>query len=143
MRCMANVLVIDDEQTIIRLLSAFLTDEGHRVWTAANGQAGLMSLERGPRPDVVLLDLRMPVLPGRAVIEAMRRRRDWREIPIIVLTAQAPDSDEMPPLGSYDALVQKPFDLDCLSGLINRLTRAAGTAIVSAPAGEAAGTCQG
>lgn len=140
---MANVLVIDDEQTIIKLLCAFLTDEGHRVWTAAHGQAGLAFLERGLRPDVVLLDLRMPVLSGRAVVEAMQRRCEWREIPIIVLTAQAPDSDEMPPPGSYYALVQKPFDLDRLLTLINRLTaRAAGSAVVSS-ADEVAANCQG
>lgn len=141
---MANVLVIDDEQTITRLLSAFLTDEGHRVWTAPDGQAGLKFLERGPRPDVVLLDLRMPALPGRAVVEAMRRRCDWRDVPVVILTAQDPHSDDVPPPGSYAALVQKPFDLDRLAGLIRRLTaRTAGSVSVSEPAGEAAGNCQG
>lgn len=120
-KTMASVLVVDDEPAICTLLSVFLTTEGYHVRTAANGREALASLERGPRPDLILLDLNMPILTGREVIHTLRANQAWRSIPVVVLTASAPGSAVMPPAGTFSVLLHKPFDLDELLAIVNRL----------------------
>lgn len=119
---MSSIMVIDDEPAICTLLSVFLTSEGYWVRTAANGKEGLDSLERGPRPDLVLLDLSMPVMTGRALIEAVRANRSLCDIPVIVLSASAPGSPVMPAPGTFDAFLHKPFDLDQLLAVVRQYT---------------------
>ena len=84
---MATVLVVDDEPLIAMALEAALEDAGHRVATAANGRQGLDRLVEGPRPDVVLLDMMMPVMNGPAMLGAMATDPDLRGIPVIVLSS--------------------------------------------------------
>lgn len=120
---MASILVVDDEPAICSLMTVFLTGEGYWVRTAANGQQALAALARGPLPDLILLDLCMPVMPGRAVLAAVRADRNWRDIPVVVLTASAPGSPEMPLPGTYETLLQKPFDLDELLATVRQHTK--------------------
>ena len=68
---MTTVLVVDDEPLIAMALEAALEDAGYRVATAANGRQGLERLAEGPRPDLVLLDMMMPVMNGPAMLAAM------------------------------------------------------------------------
>lgn len=119
---MASILVVDDEPAICALLRVFLTSEGYWVRAAANGKEGLAVLERGPLPDVILLDLSMPVMTGRAMIEALRADRRLRGIPVVVLTASAPGSAVMPPSGTFAMLLHKPFDLDELLAVVRQYT---------------------
>jgi CheY-like chemotaxis protein len=67
---MATVLVVDDEFGIVDVLETILTDEGYRVLTACNGKQGLVRLAE-ERPDVVLLDLMMPILGGAGMLREM------------------------------------------------------------------------
>src|SRR3712207_7615497 len=82
---MTTVLVVDDEPLIAMALEAALEDAGHRVATAAKGRQGLERLAEAPRPDLVLLDMMMPVMHGPAMLAAMGADPDLRGIAVVVL----------------------------------------------------------
>jgi len=106
-----RALVVDDEPAIRNAISARLKMEGYTVITAQDGQEGLDRLAE--RPDVVLLDVDMPEMDGFTVLERMRAEPDWRDIPVIVMTAHARSPEEVSrglSLGANDYL-RKPFDL--------------------------------
>jgi CheY-like chemotaxis protein len=84
---MATVLVVDDEPLIAMALEAALEDAGYAVVTAANGRQGLERLAEAPRPDLVLLDMMMPVMNGPAMLAAMAADPDLRGIPVVVLSS--------------------------------------------------------
>ena len=84
---MATVLVVDDEPLIAMALEAMLEDAGYGVATAANGRQGLERLAAAPRPDLVLLDMMMPVMNGPAMLAAMAADPDLARIPVVVLSS--------------------------------------------------------
>ncbi len=84
---MTTVLVVDDEPLIAMALEAALDDAGYRVATAANGRQGLERLVEEPRPDLVLLDMMMPVMNGPAMLAAMAADPDLAGIPVVVLSS--------------------------------------------------------
>ena len=84
---MTTVLVVDDEPLIAMALEAMLEDAGYRVVTAANGRQGLERLAEAPRPEIVLLDMMMPVMNGPAMLTAMAADPDLAGIPVIVLSS--------------------------------------------------------
>ena len=84
---MTTVLVVDDEPLIAMALEAALEDAGYGVSTAANGRQGLERLAEAPRPEIVLLDMMMPVMNGPAMLAAMAADPDLRGIPVVVLSS--------------------------------------------------------
>ena len=84
---MTTVLVVDDEPLIAMALEAMLEDAGYGVATAANGRQGLERLAEAPRPDLVLLDMMMPVMNGPAMLAAMAADPELRGIPVVVLSS--------------------------------------------------------
>ncbi|MGE5549812.1 MAG: response regulator [Bacteroidota bacterium] len=117
---MPRILVVDDEQAIALILSEALNDEGHDVATAFDGYAALEQLRRRP-PDVVLLDLRMPGMSGRLVLETMRANAVIRNTPVILITGAVPNAKDFPPEGTYQAVIFKPFDVKVVTKLVNDL----------------------
>jgi CheY-like chemotaxis protein len=107
-----TVLLVDDEHAIIDALSGILEDEGYRVVTAANGREALARLEAHlPPPDVALVDVMMPVMDGRELLQRMQADARWKHIPVVMMSA-VPRSI----LGRETELAcadffQKPFDL--------------------------------
>ena len=83
----AEILVVDDDPATRDVLRRTLVKAGWRIGEAASGPAFLDALERS-RPAVVVLDLMMPSMNGFEVLEAMRRRDEWRDIPVVVVTAK-------------------------------------------------------
>jgi CheY-like chemotaxis protein len=102
------VLVVDDEPAVRAMLSGFLEKAGYAVESAPNGEAGLRLLQRGPPPDLICLDLMMPVMTGFEVLKQMQLNPRWGAIPVIVLTATPGHS-----AGTLevDAVLKKPFNL--------------------------------
>jgi CheY-like chemotaxis protein len=102
-----TVLVIDDEQPVREVLSRFLTKAGYEVKVAADGQQALQMVHSQSPPDLIVLDLNMPVMSGFEVLSALRINPEWTKIPVVVLTATMGYS-----AGHLqaDALLQKPFD---------------------------------
>jgi len=108
---MARVLVIEDEADLREVLQYNLTQAGHRPFTAATGDAGLkLALE--VKPDIVLLDLMLPDVPGTIVAKSLRREPLTQFVPIIMVTAKAEEIDRIVgfELGADDYVV-KPFSV--------------------------------
>jgi two-component system response regulator MprA len=118
----ARILVIEDDEAILKFLRRGLAYEGYTVDTAHDGQAGLL-LARDTPPDLVILDLMLPGIDG---LEVCRRLRAGGPVPIIILTAKDTVNDRIVGLdmGADDYLV-KPFDLDELLARIRALLRRA------------------
>jgi CheY-like chemotaxis protein len=116
---MATILVVDDEFGIGELLVALLTDEGHRVLAAVNGRQALERMAEA-RPDLVISDLMMPVMDGAALVRAIRGRPDWHDIPVVLMCA-LPEETVRDRLDSYSAFVRKPFRMDEVVALVERL----------------------
>ena len=114
------VLVADDEQRITKLVALTLHDEGFRVVTANSGEEALRKAEE-VRPDIVLLDIVMPDLDG---IEVMRQLREWRHVPVILLTAKGATADRAKGLDlGADDYVAKPFHPDELAARVRAVLR--------------------
>ncbi|MCU1378366.1 MAG: response regulator with CheY-like receiver domain and winged-helix DNA-binding domain [Acidimicrobiales bacterium] len=113
---MAKVLLVDDEPDILLMLRMAFEDEGHEIVMAADGR---MALERLVEhlPDVVLLDMMMPVVDGWGVLDAMKV--EGNETPVVVVSAKSDPKDckRALELGAIE-YVLKPFDLDRLLTLV-------------------------
>jgi CheY-like chemotaxis protein len=115
-----RVLVVDDDPDILEFVSMALEDEGYNVVSAPHGAAALERLEAAP-PDVILLDMRMPVMDGWEFARAYRQR-PGPHAPIIVLTA-AHDAAERASQIQAEAFLGKPFEIDDLLNSVERFAR--------------------
>lgn len=113
---MALVLVIDDDAALNRLVSLVLRTDGMEVVTAYNGVEGLYLAEKH-QPDVIILDLEMPVMDGRSFYRELRKRGD--DTPVIIMSSFGARSGALE-LGAQGA-VAKPFDGDDLCGAVRGL----------------------
>jgi DNA-binding response OmpR family regulator len=103
------ILVVDDDAKIVRLVRTYLERDGFAVVTAADGPAALDAIETH-RPALVVLDLRLPELDGRAVIRAVRRDEEAGATPILVLSARGTTIDRIAGLeDGADDYLPKPF----------------------------------
>ena len=103
------ILVVDDDAKIVRLVRTYLEREGYAVVAAADGPAALDAIETH-RPALVVLDLMLPELDGRAVIRAVRRDDEAAATPIIVLSARGSTIDRIAGLeDGADDYLPKPF----------------------------------
>ena len=119
----ARVLVIEDEQPIVRFLRSTLGSQGYTLHEAATGQAGLIQAS-GCRPDIVLLDLGLPDMDG---LEVIRRLRAWSAVPIIIVSARGQESDKIAALDAgADDYLTKPFGVPELMARIRVALRHAG-----------------
>ncbi len=115
-----RVLVVDDDASIRELLATALEDDGYEVVPATNGEDALSVVERW-RPDVIVLDLMMPVMDGWTFAKRLRERH---EIPIVVLSAANDLARHAKTIGAADVLA-KPLDLDQLLPKVARAAEAA------------------
>jgi len=105
----APILVVDDDAKIVRLVRTYLEREGFTVVTAADGPAALDAIETHA-PALVVLDLMLPELDGRAVIRAVRRDEEAAHTPILVLSARSSTIDRIAGLeDGADDYLPKPF----------------------------------
>jgi len=122
---MPVIMVVDDEPDIVTLLRFALEQDGHEVSDAGNGQIALERLGLEPvrpelaLPDLIVLDIMMPVMDGYQLNMRLQTEQRAKDIPILVLTAKGQkmrDLFEMAP--NVAAYVQKPFDPKMLRELI-------------------------
>jgi two-component system alkaline phosphatase synthesis response regulator PhoP len=105
---MANpkILIIDDEQSILKLVTAYLRPEGYQVFTASDGPSGLQAA-RAYKPDLVVLDIMLPGMDGIELLTQLRRESD---VYVILLTAKTEEVDKVVGLSvGADDYVSKPF----------------------------------
>ncbi len=113
------ILIVEDEPTNQAILQTVVEDIiGARAVLAGDGQEALVAVQQ-ERPDLIILDLMMPVLDGFAVAQRLKGDPATAAIPIIALTAMARQQDEAAALrAGCDAFVAKPFDLDVVERTI-------------------------
>lgn len=115
---MANVIVADDEPLLRWALVQRLTRDGHRVTEAADGASALTALDATAAPVVVVLDVKLPDMPGLDVLAEIRRRRP--DVPVVMMTAYWASESlaEARRLGVRD-LFAKPLDLDRVAAAVS------------------------
>jgi CheY-like chemotaxis protein len=117
-RILAEILVVDDDAEARQSLADLLELEGYAVRTAVSGRDALDSCRRDGPPDVILLDLQMPVMNGWELIRALKRFRALARVPAVVISASV---DVLPPPAAA-AMFAKPVDLNelvaCLRSLV-------------------------
>ena len=115
-----HVLIVEDDPDILSSLAEALREESFDVETAANGYQALTRLET-TMPDVIFLDLMMPLMDGWKFLETARRRFPGLRTPVVLLSAVHNLDEETRRLGVAAALA-KPFDLQEVSRLAHRLS---------------------
>jgi signal transduction histidine kinase/CheY-like chemotaxis protein len=119
-----RVLVVDDEPAAVDLITQLLQEEGYHVKGVYSGEKALGALAEEP-PDIILLDLLMPGMDGFEVIERVKANQDWRDIPIVVVTAKdLTDTDWEFLRQRVDKIIRKSgLDSETLVGEVQGLLR--------------------
>lgn len=117
------VLIVDDDPLVVRLFKRFFVKAGFRVETAHDGQRGL-ELIQGTKPDVVLLDVKLPVLDGFEVLRRMRQNEDTKHVPVVCFSgiADRPGiADECKAQGALDCITKGSMSPDAVISRIMKL----------------------
>jgi CheY-like chemotaxis protein len=115
---MAKILIVDDEFGIAELFEALLVDEGHEVFTAANGKQGLEMLVM-TKPDLVFLDYMMPVMDGASMLTAMMADEGATDIPVILMSSM-PEAAVAARCRGYALFMRKPFYVSDILEIVQR-----------------------
>ena len=120
---MSKILIVDDEQDIVELLSYNLGKEGFSTIKAYDGEAAI-GLVRSGKPDLMLLDLMLPKMNGLDVCKAIRRNPETANLPIIMLTAKGEEIDKIIGLEiGADDYITKPFSVKELIARVRSILR--------------------
>lgn len=117
---MPKILVVDDEPDVVRLVEFRLQKEGFDILTASDGRSALDLLEK-ETPDLIILDIMMPLMDGMEVLRQIRSHRATARVPVIMLTAKTASVtvDEARQLWVSD-YVMKPFDPEKLVAKVKK-----------------------
>jgi CheY-like chemotaxis protein len=115
----ATILVVDDEEPVVDLLTDILEDDGHTVIPAYNGRAAL-EIVAHQQPDIVISDVMMPFVDGIQLCKRLREEHDAKSLPVILMSAALPP--DLSTSGA-NAFLGKPFDIDRFDNLISRYIR--------------------
>ena len=117
----ARILLVDDEPNIIKVMGKRLTAEGFEVDMAMDGEDALTKV-RASHPDLIILDVMLPKLSGIEVCETLKCAPQYRDIPIVIVTAKAQARDRQQGFAcGADAYLTKPFHAATLLEEIRRL----------------------
>jgi chemosensory pili system protein ChpA (sensor histidine kinase/response regulator) len=132
------ILVVDDNREMAEGLRLALEMENYRVALAANGKEALELLERR-LPDLILADVKMPHMDGHELLKATQARAKWRDIPFVFVTAAADwrEAIAAKSKGAAEYIV-KPFELEDLMAIVQRLTRQVDRVELTCPEEDAA-----
>ena len=112
-----SVLVVDDDPNIRRMIVAALRRDGYSFFEAANGKDAL-DLMRDEHPNVVVLDLMMPIMSGWDVLRERQQEPELSRIPVIVVSANRDPDVAIAVNAGICAFLPKPFDIGALSALV-------------------------
>jgi two-component system response regulator QseB len=121
---MATVMIVDDNPTMVEMLSMALNIFGHNALAAYSGEEALERIP-GADLDLVLLDLTMPGIDGYETLRRLRSRPDTEGLPVYVITAAAElDLEERIHLAGGTGLLRKPIQMETLADLVEAYSRA-------------------
>ena len=117
-----RVLIVDDEPNIVTSLEFLLSRAGYELRVVRDGEAAINAMDEF-QPDLVLLDVMMPVRNGFEVCQMIRENAAWQKVKVVMLTAKGRDTEVSKGLAlGADAYVRKPFStkalLECVKGLL-------------------------
>jgi CheY-like chemotaxis protein len=113
------IFAVDDEPDILDLIHAVLAAAGHMVESFSSAEKLLERMKKKPKPDLVLLDIMMPVVDGYEACRQIRKHPGFSSLPIIFLTAKTQDKDYFNGLAAGGtSYIEKPFDVDRLDSII-------------------------
>ena len=123
---MKNIWLVDDDEEMIRAIGLMVKMMDYEVTAFHNARSAAQTLLTGKKPDLLILDINMPEVSGLDFLEFLRRRPEWMDLPIIMLSSESADStvDQALQLGA-DAYVMKPVtieDIDSPFALERRAT---------------------
>lgn len=119
-----KILIVDDEVHLARILQFTLEHAGYEVITAFDGREAIEAVEK-ERPDLVILDLMLPVIDGYKVCNIIKAGGDIEPVPVIILSARNFEKEVLEEKLQADLLMAKPFNTDNLLSEISRLLGAA------------------
>ena len=120
---MARILIVDDERDVVTLIKFMLEKDGHTVVSAFDGAEALAKSGVEPRdetavpPELVILDVMMPVMDGYAVYQRLREDVRTSAVPVVVLTAKGASNSRFENTGVM-TILEKPFDPKALRELV-------------------------
>jgi sigma-B regulation protein RsbU (phosphoserine phosphatase) len=104
-----RILLVEDSSTMRRMLAAILKDEGYEVKTAVDGRDGLVKAKEDPRPELILTDYEMPELDGAGLCREVKKDKELRSIPVLMLTTLGETENKIAGLeAGADDYIQKP-----------------------------------
>ena len=112
-----DVLVVDDDPHLCEIITDVLEAEGHIARMARNGEEALQRISER-KPQLILLDLMMPVMNGWELAAALYNNPEWADIPIVVVTAAHRSATDKQPQLRAKAFIHKPFDIDALTEVV-------------------------
>jgi CheY-like chemotaxis protein len=116
-----SVLVVDDDPAFCTVMRLFLRGDGYEVHLAFDAFDAYRVLQR-THPDIILTDLMMPEIDGLELIRDLRTNPEWRETPIVVVSARVmPEDKDAAKEAGADAFVTKPFSFQDLRTMIHRV----------------------
>ena len=114
-----TVLVVEDYEDSREFIKYLLEDYGYDVLEAANGYEAVETVKR-QAPDLVLMDISMPVMDGLTATRRIKEQKEFRELPIIAVTAQSEGVRGRAMEAGCDALLSKPIDFEDLKPVLKR-----------------------
>lgn len=118
-----KILIIDDEEEILRIMARMLESRGYEAISAVDGLDGLEKV-RHSNPDLIILDVMLPKMDGYKVCKMLKLSDEYKKIPVILLTARIEESDKkLAEELQYDAYITKPFDFNQLLTKIKELLK--------------------
>jgi len=114
-----TVLIVDDEADLVKVTTFRLKSLGYNVVTGATGKEALILIKEN-RPDLVLLDLRLPEIDGTEVCKAVKADAGLKDIPIVMFTASTNQISEQAKESGADGFLVKPFERDQLTAILNK-----------------------
>jgi DNA-binding response OmpR family regulator len=117
---MKHVWIVDDDQEMSNAMGMMLKLLDCQTTCFINARSAAQTLLAGKRPDMMVLDINMPEVSGLDLLEFLRRRPEWKDLPIIMLSSEAADVtvDQAMSLGA-DGYVMKPVTIDELEKVVN------------------------
>jgi DNA-binding response OmpR family regulator len=122
---MAKILIAEDERDIRDLITFTLKFAGHEVVTAANGEEAVQKAKtEQPKPDLILMDVRMPRMTGYEACKLMKQEAGLKDIPVIFLSAKGQESEVQTGLeAGAEEYILKPFSPDLLTDRVREILK--------------------